>query len=70
MQLQNSNVQQYLLVGVHLGLVRLGGDVLLDFALDGRHRNVGDAAVVQAFLEGALLSSVRQELVQIDLQVC
>lgn len=60
-------VNWYLLVRVHFGGVRLRRDILLQRPLDRRHRNVGDAAVVQPLLELVPLRRVRNVVLYINL---
>lgn len=57
-----------LLAGIHLGGVRLRGDVLFDGPLDRWHGNVRDAAVIESFLELMSLVWIRHVVIQVNLQ--
>ena len=72
MQLHNSKIEVLeidLLVSVHLGLVGLRRDIVFNFSLDRRHRDVGNPAIVKAFLQSSLLRRIWREHIEIDLQV-
>lgn len=57
-----------LLAGIHLGGVRLRGDVLFDRSLDRWHGDVRDAAVVESFLELMSLVCIRHVVIQVNLK--